>query len=302
MDARQVREDLLLFNLRQTMEGFDPFVGSWILTGEPCVVVDVGPTASVHLLIDFLRTRNVRRVDYVLLSHIHIDHAGGIGPFLQAFPEARVVVHERGLRHLVDPGKLWQGSLQTLGNMAESYGQITPAPERALIPHTDAHIDGLTVLETPGHAVHHLSFVYRGILFAGEAAGVYLPDLGEEYLRPPTPPRFLLEQAVESVDRMLGAADMDICYAHFGHRNSSHEMLARYREQLYLWRDIIETEYREGQGDDLPDRCLRALLAGDPALSAYGAASEGVRARESYFIRNSARGYIGYLAEREKRD
>ena len=184
MDGREFHENLILLNLPQTMEGFNPFIGSWIVTGKPCIVVDVGPASSVRLLIDFLRTRNIRRVDYVLLSHIHIDHAGGIGPFLQAFPDARVVVHERGVRHVVEPGKLWEGSVQTLGNMAEAYGEIAPAPESALIPHTQCKVDGLTVLKTPGHAPHHLAFAYRGTLFAGEAAGIYLPDLGPDYLRP----------------------------------------------------------------------------------------------------------------------
>ena len=79
---------------------------------------------------------------------------------------AKVVVHEKGLRHLTDPSKLWEGSLATLGAMAQAYGEIRPAPAEAFIPHTKCSIDGVTVIETPGHAPHHLSFVYKGFLFA----------------------------------------------------------------------------------------------------------------------------------------
>ena len=298
MEVRTLHDRLTLVSLPQTMEGFAPFVGSWVYTGKTNLVVDVGPAASVGSLIGWLRDRGVRTVDYVLLSHIHIDHAGGTAEFLRSFPSARVVVQAKGLPHLTDPSKLWQGSLQTLGDMARAYGEIPPVPAEALIPHTQCAVDGLTVVETPGHAPHHLSYVYDGHLFAGEAAGVYLPDISPDYLRPPTPPRFIFEQALASVDRMLELDDQPICYAHFGSHPSSRFMLRRYREQLHLWLEIIREVRQQGDDPHTPQRCVSALLARDPVLAPFPGLDEAVRKREQYFIANSARGFLGYLAER----
>ncbi|HMK65986.1 MAG TPA: MBL fold metallo-hydrolase, partial [Thermodesulfobacteriota bacterium] len=192
-----------LIELPQRIPGWDHFIGSWIIPGDPTVVVDVGPSCSVEALISQLHNRGIQRVDYVWVTHIHIDHAGGLGPFLQAFPMAKAVVPSKGLNHLKDPTKLWEGSLATLKEKAEAYGPIGPSPASQLIPHDGFDLEGLTILDTPGHAPFHLSFSYQGSLFSGEAAGVFIP-LGEGYhLRPPTPPRFFFEQTVDSVDKLL---------------------------------------------------------------------------------------------------
>ena len=148
---------------------------------------------------------------------------------------ARAVCHAQGRKHLLDPGKLWEGSLKTLKEMALAYGPIDPVPEDRLIGHTDFSLPGLTILETPGHAPHHLSFDYQGKLFAGEGAGVYLPFWEGPYLRPPTPPRFFFDQAVASVDHMLALADRPIFFAHLGAFPHSREILREYRKQLYRW-------------------------------------------------------------------
>jgi glyoxylase-like metal-dependent hydrolase (beta-lactamase superfamily II) len=181
--------------------------------------------------------------------------------------------------------------------MAEAYGEIKPVPEEALIPHSACDIEGVTVIETPGHAPHHLSYVFKGHLFSGESAGVYLPHIAENYLRPPTPPRFILEIAVSSVDRMLELDDLPICFAHFGHHRSSHAMLENYRKQLFLWRDIIAEEAAKGDEDGLVERCAEKLLAKDAALAAFSSLDEASKKRETYFIENGVRGYLGYLKE-----
>ncbi len=161
--------------LPQKIPGWEKFVLSWVIQGHPTIVVDVGPRASIDSLITQLVNRGINQVDYVWLTHLHIDHAGGLAPFLERFPTARAVAHAKGLAHLIDPSKLWEGSLSTLKEKALAYGPIEPvAPER-LIPHDALSMEGLTILETPGHAPFHLSFCYEDLLFAGESAGVYLP-------------------------------------------------------------------------------------------------------------------------------
>ncbi len=286
-----------LLSLTQTLKGYNPFIGSWVLPGDPFMIFDVGPRCSIDTLLDHLKNAGVEKVDYILLSHIHIDHAGGVGHFLETYPMAKVVAHEKGVRHLADPEKLWQGALTVLGDVARTYGKMKPVPRESLIPHTEANIPGLTIVETPGHAPHHLSYVYRDTLVAGEAAGIYLPLTGSAYLRPPTPPRFILDIAVSSVDKLLALPDMPICYVHWGANKSSRGMLAKYRDQLYLWRDVIADVMKQGVGDDILKRCRMALMERDPALEPFPNMDPDTRHREDYYIENSAWGFVEFLKE-----
>ena len=229
-----------LIELRQDRPGFDRFIGSWLCPYDKTVVIDVGPSRSVTKLIESLSVLGIREVDFVLLTHIHMDHAGGLAEFLDHFPMARAVCHSKAISHLVDPSKLWLGSQKTLGDLAEAYGPIRPVKKERLIPHTEARVEGIDIIETPGHAPHHLSFIIQENLFAGEAGGIYLAVKDWEYLRPATPPVFFLKEFLGSIDRLLTAKDLPICYAHFGKANSSHRMLKRERAQFLLWETVLQ--------------------------------------------------------------
>jgi glyoxylase-like metal-dependent hydrolase (beta-lactamase superfamily II) len=288
-----------LIAIQQDRPGFDRFIGSWLCPFDKTIVVDVGPSRSLPRLIDSLAARGVHRVDYVLLTHIHMDHAGGLAEFLDHFPMARAVCHSKAISHLVDPSKLWLGSQKTLGDLAEVYGPIKPVKRNRLIPHTEAQAEGIDLIETPGHAVHHLSFIVRGNLFAGEAGGIYVTGEGWEYLRPATPPVFFLKQFVGSIDRLLTVRDLTMCYAHFGRAESSHRMLERERAQLLLWEQIIREEMARSD-HLLPGRCMTRLLTEDPELSAFEAMSPADQAREKFFMGNSIKGYLGFLDQGDR--
>ena len=288
-----------LIGIKQDRPGFDGFIGSWLCPFDKTMVVDVGPSRSLPRLIDSLEARGVHRVDYVLLTHIHMDHAGGLAEFLDHFPMARAVCHNKAIPHLVDPTKLWLGSQKTLGDLAEAYGPIEPVKRDRLIPHTEAQAKGIDVIETPGHAVHHLAFILEGNLFAGEAGGVYVTGQGWEYLRPATPPVFFLEQFVESIDRLLTERDLTMCYAHFGRADSSHRMLQRGRAQLLFWEQIIREE-RARSDQLLLERCRTRLLDQDPELSAFKAMSPAQQEREKFFMSNSIRGYLGFFDQGDR--
>jgi glyoxylase-like metal-dependent hydrolase (beta-lactamase superfamily II) len=280
--------------LPQKIPGWENFIRAWVIQGDTTIVVDVGPKASIDSLIVQLHKMGIHKVDYVWLTHIHIDHAGGLAPFLEKFPTAKVIAPANGVPHLIDPTRLWEGSLATLGEKAVAYGPIDPVPTERLIPHNAWSLSGLTILETPGHAPYHLSFSYHDFLFCGESAGIFVP-LGEKiYLRPPTPPRFFFEQTVASVDKMLALPDQPIYFGHAGSYSSSQKMLELYRGQLFRWKDCIAKVLKPGTAD-LEERAIEILLEKDPLLACFQQMDPLSQQRERFFMANSIAGFIGYL-------
>jgi glyoxylase-like metal-dependent hydrolase (beta-lactamase superfamily II) len=287
-------DDCTLVEIEQQIPGFDRFIGAWVYRGKINLVVDVGPAHSVHHLIAALTEMDMDRVDYVLLTHIHIDHAGGVARFLEHFPMARVVCHEKGKKHVVEPSKLWEGSRKVLGEIADAFGPPEAVKEERCLAHTEVDIEGLTVVETPGHASHHLSFSYGGHLFSGEAAGNYYAVGETDYLRPATPPRFFLKVFLGSLDRLAALEDQHICYSHFGDAPSSRPMLERFRAQIFRWKQIVGEEMSRGP-DDLIGTCVDSLLERDPDLRAFQVMDLDTQKRERVFMSNSVRGYVDFL-------
>lgn len=290
-------DECKLIEIKQNLPAFNQFIGSWLYRGDINFVVDVGPANSVFRFIDALTEMKIENIDYIFLTHIHIDHAGGLARFLEHFPMAKVICHEKGIKHLVNPDKLWESSAKILGEISKIYGPLSPVEEKFFIAQNNALNKDIVVIETPGHASHHLSFVYNENLFVGEAGGNYLLVQGKDYLRPATPPRFHLATFLNSIETLIQLKDMQICYAHFGKANSSHEMLKRNRDQILSWEKIIRREL-SSDANDLIQRCVKSLLSEDPELKAFQHLESNVQKREIYFIQNSIKGYLQYLKSR----
>jgi glyoxylase-like metal-dependent hydrolase (beta-lactamase superfamily II) len=274
--------------------GFDRFIGSWLCRGNMNILVDTGPASSAEGLMETLEKIGIRRLDLVLITHIHIDHAGGLARVLERFPGAVAVCHEKGIRHLVDPARLWEGSRHVLGDLARVYGPPRPVPPEKLLSHKTADFKEIEVIETPGHATHHLSFLYQGRLFPGEAAGNYLKVKGREYLRPATPSRFFLHEFLESLDRLAALGDRPIFYAHLDRAESSHLLIRRFRDQLLHWEKIIRREIASCP-KTLMERCIEKLLKEDPNLAAIKVMGKEAVEREKTLMKNSVKGYMEYL-------
>jgi len=285
-----------LIEIRQDMPGFNPFFGSWICRNDLTLVIDVGPANSANRLIRSLALLDLDRVDYILITHIHIDHAGALANLLDEYPMAKAVCHKDAIKHLVNPVRLWTGSQKVLGDVADVYGPPVPVLRERLIPHTEADIKDLKIIETPGHALHHLSYSYQERLFAGEAAGNYLNLYGRKYLRPATPPRFFLDVFLESLEALMALEDQAIRYAHFGEAESSHEMLNIFRDQLLRWEAIIgESVRRGGENAYVIRKCVDLLLEKDPNLAAFYKMDPEVQERERFFMTNGVRGFVEYF-------
>ena len=293
----QLGDHLYRISLPVPIPGFDEFISAWVSTADPVAVVDVGPTSTSAHLLSGLAELGVIHLDMILLTHIHIDHAGGIGPVAAQFPHAAVVCHPKGLGHLADPERLWQGSLKTLGKIAEAYGPITPVAPGQLIGADTLEHPKITAVETPGHAAHHCSYLTQGVLFAGEACGVSLPMDDGVYLRPATPPRFFLETSLESLDRLIQLNPRQICYGHVGWRSNAMELMAAHRDQLIRWKEMVRPFFKRAATDTsvaMRD-CAQYLVDTDPLLGGLNRMPPAVRERERGFLHNSLRGYWGYL-------
>ncbi len=292
---------LHLIPLDQKLTGYFSFIGAWLYQGEKTFLVDVGPTATIPTLFKALETLGVQKLDAILLTHIHLDHAGGIGHVAAQYPDAPIVCHKSGLKHLADPGRLWEGSLKTLGDTARAYEPMQPVPESRLNDAENFKAHGLEAFMTPGHASHHVSYLYDSCLFAGEAGGVMikLPD-NKFYLRPATPPRFFFETNVQSVDVLLGVSNEIMCYGHYGAVKNSQELLKAHRQQLFTWLDIIQKQAEKNDENDLVERCIETLLKEDPLLAAWDRIDHDIQERELFFLNNSVRGFLGYLETSEQ--
>ncbi len=292
----RIAPELDLIELIPPLEGFSGFITAWLYRAGVSFLVDVGPATTAADLLAALERLGVRHLDYILLTHIHLDHAGAIGQIAAAFPPAAIVCHPAAIEHLVDPSRLWAGTRKTLGPIAEGYGPVAAVAKERLAAADRFESPVLQPVLTPGHARHHVSYLTADYLFAGEAGGVVLPVAPAGYMRPATPPRFFLDTALASLDRLIACRPGKTCYGHFGLYDDGLQMLRRHRRQLLLWEKIIkEQSGRCGPDEDLQATCTARLIEADSRLAGFHRLAPEIQQREKYFIANSIKGFEGWL-------
>jgi len=202
-----------------------------IQAGDQYAFVDVGTTTCQQRLLDALNAQQIRaeQVRYILVTHVHLDHAGAAGSLMRLFPEAQLVVHPRGARHMVDPTKLIEGATAVYGEkrMRETFGEILPVAKNRVIETADEmvlDVNGreLLFLDTPGHARHHYC-VYDETsngFFTGDTFGLSYQSLrvdGEPFMFPTTTPvQFDPDALHASLDRLISYKPKQMFLTHFG--------------------------------------------------------------------------------------
>ena len=237
--------------------GWERVTAGYLIEGPAPVLIETGSQSSVPALLAALDAHGVAPGDLagIAVTHIHLDHAGGVGDVARAFPRATVYVHEKGARHLADPERLVSSAARVYGGLLDSlYGRLDPTPaERihVLADGEEIRIGGgrtLATIDSPGHAKHHLGLhdSESGLIFAGDAVGVRLPDAG--VLRPATPPAdFDLDQAVDSLHKFAARDPSGLALAHYGLLRQPHVLLAEAEEELRSWAGTAEQAWRSGQ-------------------------------------------------------
>ena len=234
-----------------------PEYGSvYVVDAERPAVVDSGLGAEYGTIIEAMAQAGIEPEDLevIALTHVHLDHAGGAGYLAEECPNATVYVHDSGARHLVDPGRLWEGTKGAVGDQIQYYAEPKPIPEARIVELTDGdEIDlgdhTLEALHAPGHAPHQVVFydpVADGV-FTADAAGIYTPSTDEVHVTSP-PVNFQLEQALADVDRIRELDPETLLYGHFGAAPTA-DRLDEYAEKLDAWVDSVR-EKRAELGDD----------------------------------------------------
>ncbi len=205
------------------------------------LIVDPGPASSVDELLAALGDEVPRAL---LLTHIHLDHAGAAGVLARAFPSLTVYVHERGAPHLIDPSRLLTSAKRLYGeDMERLWGEVAPVPaERVQALSGGERVEGMRVAYTPGHASHHVCYLHEatGEAFVGDVAGVRLP--GSTYTIAPTPPPDIdVEAWLESLDEVAGWSPTALCLTHFGRHEDVSDQLERLRGGLCERAEVART-------------------------------------------------------------
>jgi glyoxylase-like metal-dependent hydrolase (beta-lactamase superfamily II) len=237
--------------------GWERVTAGYLLEGPAPLLVETGSQSSVPALLGALTSIGVSPGELagVAVTHIHLDHAGGVGDVARAFPEAAVYVHEKGARHLVDPTRLVDSAARVYGELLDSlYGRLTPTETDRIHVLCDGEElvlgpgRSLTTVDSPGHAKHHLALhdSLSGILFVGDAVGVRLPDAG--VLRPATPPPdFDLDQAINSLHRFVDRRPEALALAHYGLVPRAAEVLEEAEQTLRNWASVAQGAWRRGE-------------------------------------------------------
>ncbi|HUZ25734.1 MAG TPA: MBL fold metallo-hydrolase [Streptosporangiaceae bacterium] len=248
-----------VFQIDTRMAGYDGITAGYLIRSDRPCLVETGTAPSAPVVRDALAALGVGPADLatVVVTHIHLDHAGGTGDIAKMFPAAEVVVHERGARHLADPSRLMASALMVYGDELDGlFGALAPTPAgriRAVENTGVVDLGGGRRLDShysPGHAKHHVGLVdsVTGDLYVGDAAGIYIQETGD--MRPATPPPdFDLGVALQSLRTFAALRPTRLLFSHFGPVTAVGETLERSAAELNLW--VAETRRARSAGMDL---------------------------------------------------
>src|SRR6202012_3154563 len=245
-----------VFQIDTKMAGYHGITAGYLIRSDRPCLVETGTAPSAPIVRDALAALGVGPQDRstVVVTHIHLDHAGGVGDIVQMFPAARVVVHTKGPRHLADPSRLMASARMVWGDDLDwLFGPLAPTPaERIEAVGDTAVVDlgggrRLDSHYSPRHAKHHAGLLdsVSGDLYVGDAAGMYLRNPGVRRAGPP-PPAFVLDTALAPVALFGALRPQRLLFSHYGPAGDVPETLERAAEEMKVWVAEGRRAHREG--------------------------------------------------------
>ncbi len=273
-----------VFQIDTQQSGYAGITAGYLIrSSKPCLV-ETGTASSAETVIAALREIGIEKNDLatIVVTHVHLDHAGGAGHLTSHFPKAQLIAHERGARHLVDPSRLMNSARRVFGKLLDDVmGELLPTSGDRVTSLGDVgKIDlgngrSLATYYAPGHASHHIGLVdsTSGDLYVGDAAGVYIQETKTQ--RPATPPPdFDLEITIKSIELFRTLAPKRLLFSHYGPVTNIGETLDVSIEELKLWVELVRDARSEQLDLDHAVAMIKektheryARLLNDPALS-----------------------------------
>lgn len=286
-----------LIQIDTKQSGYEAITAAYLITGPRPCLIETGTQTSARTVISALKELGLEPADLasVVVTHIHLDHAGGVGDVAQAFPHAQVYVQERGARHIADPAKLIASARRVFGDAMELLGEMQPTPAERVHGLIDGSIDlgagrRLEVFHAPGHASHHIGLMdtNTGDLFVGDAAGVYIPETHD--VRPATaPPEFDFYLAQQSLARFRERAPSRLLFSHYGPTTDVSTILDRSEDELA--RLIADVKYSREHGHTLDHAVAYIVERTNQRLTQLASHPEVVARFES--LNSSAANIVG---------
>lgn len=277
-----------VFNLSQV---------AYLLVDEMPVLIDPGSTSAASELLSSSSKLglDLENLSYIIPTHIHLDHGGGAGYLAQNLPKAKVVLHPRGARHMIDPSRLSQGVRFVFGeNFRETLGPILPVPEDRIHVAGDGEVirlgkRELRIIFSPGHAVHHIAIQdsLTGGLFCGDALG-YISDDMPDMPMPVGLPPFDVADYLETIDKLAGLSPTILFYAHHRARREVNHLIRRVREMHMAFGHITQKSLEAGEDEEkISKRVLEYLRKYWP------------QAELPTVVKASVSGYVDYFRNRK---
>ena len=290
-------ENIFWFDLSPNKEL--EFISIYLVVDDKIALIETGPACSLDNLVSGIKSAGLKLedVDYVVPTHIHLDHFGGGGHIMELCKNAKALVHPKAYKHVSNIEKWWQGSSDFLGKVAQLYGKPKPIPENRLISAEDGFevsLGGfsLKAVHTPGHAPHHITWIYGDEAFVGDSAGLWYPEIGSSF--PVTPGYYRHDLALKSIKKMESLNLKNIFYTHFGPR-LVYNTFEETKKEFELWMNIVEKGYNQQLSSK---EILRILFNKRPGLLQTNQ-NHGIHQKDTH--KSTVEGMIGWLRRKNEK-
>ena len=307
VDIKEVAENIYLID--NQLYSIPEWGSVYLVNEAKKALIDTGPTTSSNAVLEGIKRVGVspEDIDYLIVTHIHLDHAGGVGTLLKDMPQARVVVHHKGAKHLVNPVRLVDSVRETQGEkVMRLLGEVVPVEAERVMPVSGDDMiklgeqQVLQFIDAPGHASHELCIYesrHHG-LFSGDAVAISVAE--NKILLPVTPPpSFDLEAYLDTLARLMTLKATKLYFAHFGVVDKVQENLQLAMDKLQFWDKIVSKAIKEDGFDRAAEKFRTQLyLELEPVrktASLYKYLTEGL-------VPLNIAGYIKYYQDKHKAD